>query len=72
MRHTEAVGDLVRGGGLVRGEIVERWQRLAGVSDLARVASRLEADVRQIRAGRLGGDAERLSSLAGVLRALDE
>jgi len=44
----------------------------ASAAELSRVAARLEADVRAVRAGRLGGDAERLSKLAGVLRALGE
>ncbi len=44
----------------------------ASAAELSRVATLLEADVRAVRAGRLGGDAERLSSLAGVLRALGD
>ncbi|MDT8342135.1 MAG: hypothetical protein RQ751_11540 [Longimicrobiales bacterium] len=42
----------------------------ASAADLNAMAARLEADARAVRAGTLGGDAERLSALAGVLRGM--
>ena len=46
----------------------ERGQ--AAANDLRQLASRLDADVAAIREGTLGGDAERTSKLADVLRGL--
>jgi hypothetical protein len=42
----------------------------ASDAELTSMAGTLEADVRAIRAGELGGDAERMSRLAEVLRGL--
>jgi hypothetical protein len=42
----------------------------ASAAQMAGVASALEADAARIRAGELGGDADRMGKLAGVLRQL--
>jgi hypothetical protein len=42
----------------------------ASAAQMAGVASALEADAARIRAGELGGDADRMAKLAGVLRQL--
>jgi hypothetical protein len=53
------------------GALLERADR-GNVPDaeLRRAADRIDADVAAIRAGTLGGDAERLTRIAEVLRAL--
>ena len=42
----------------------------ASAAQMAAVAADLEADAAAIRAGELGGDADRMTKLAGVLREL--
>jgi hypothetical protein len=42
----------------------------ADAAELRRAAGRVDADVAAVRAGTLGGDAERLTRIAEVLRAL--
>jgi hypothetical protein len=55
-------------------EVTELLERAgsgdASDAELTSMAGTLEADVRAIRAGELGGDAERMSRLAEVLRGL--
>ncbi|HET9948828.1 MAG TPA: hypothetical protein VFQ22_07890, partial [Longimicrobiales bacterium] len=43
----------------------------ASASEVRALADALERDAAEVRAGRLGGDAERLTALAGVLRRLE-
>ena len=45
-------------------------KRSASAMELNGLAGRLEADVAAIRAGELGGDAERMEKVAEVLRGL--
>ena len=68
---------LVRGNGILNdrvpdvGNILDRAERgTATAMQLAEVAAQLDQDVTAIRAGTLGGDAERLSTLAELLRNL--
>lgn len=52
-------------------EVLDRADReAASAEELARVAGALDGDAEAVRAGRLGGDADRLSRLAEVLRGL--
>lgn len=53
-REAEAVGELLGAGGLVRSEVVESWQRLIGVSDLARIVARGAVRARDAVVGRRG------------------
>ncbi|GIT52401.1 MAG: hypothetical protein Ct9H300mP15_26140 [Gemmatimonadota bacterium] len=68
---------LVRGNGILNdrvpdvGNILDRAERgTATAMQLAEVAAQLDQDATAIRAGTLGGDAERLSTLAELLRNL--
>ena len=68
---------LVRGHGILNdraSEVDAVLRRAAGgnasASELEGVAGRVQADADAVRAGTLGGDADRLSKLAGVLRGL--
>lgn len=49
---TEAIADRVANGELVRGEVVARWQRMVGVSDLAEVVGRGLSKLRDLTLGR--------------------
>lgn len=68
---------LVRGNGILNDRVrivtnvLQRAERgTATAAQLSEVADQLEADVAAISAGTLGGDADRLSKLADVLRRL--
>ncbi|MGI9628303.1 MAG: LVIVD repeat-containing protein [Longimicrobiales bacterium] len=64
---------MVRGGGILTSRADEVRRVLEGTSSasqLGTVAASLDADAAAVQAGTLGGDAERLSKLAEVLREL--
>lgn len=64
---------LVREGGILSARAQEVEGAISGTLSadrLTRVATALEGDVAQIRAAALGGDADKLEALAGVLRGL--